>query len=408
MWGLLKTKVNLGFIVNPFYLYCIAFSLAIIVYLFGWSKIFPGLSPGLILFLVPTFILFIFAGYRYGLRRPGFFRKHSFNPYLNDIIFWLIILLCIVNVLYMGYLPVLDRSHDYREYGMPVIDPVCNSLSIFFSVFFFQSYLGGKKKRFLIYVFLILIIQVLLFRRSTIVWIIVSSSFLFLLYKQKIALLILMAGIICIPFLSYCFGRYGNVRSNLTKSIVINDLGASDAFKNSGINYNHYMTYLYVSSPLANLQKNIDAGKGFFNNRDIKSFFFYSLIPGSFTLRLEKPLNLTPPVCNLITYELIAGSLFMVSFYTLGWFGMITMFLFLSVFIVLCLYIIGKWKTFQATTFSLLSTTVTLLIFSNFLNRLDVILMLFVYPVLFHLIYNLGDRIHSKSFRIPINYHTKY
>lgn len=387
MWGLLKTRVNVGFIVNPFYLYCIAFSLAITVYLLGWSKIFPGLSASLILFLVATFILFIFAGYTLGKRKLIFFNHHSFNPYLNDILFWLIIFLCFINVLYMGYLPVMDRSHNYREFGMPVIDPVFNSLSIFFSVFFFQSYLSGKKKKFLIYVLIILIIQVLLFRRSTIVWIIVSSSFLFLLYKQKIALLIFIAAIICIPLLSYCFSRYGNVRSNLTKSIVINDLGASDAFKNSGINYNHYMTYLYVSSPLANLQKNIDEGNGFLNNRDIKSFFFYSLIPGSFTIRLEKPLNLTPPVCNLITHELIVGTLFMVSFYTLGWLGMITLFLFLSVFIVLCLFIIEKWNTFSATTFSLLSTTVSLLIFSNFLNRLDVILMLFFYPVLFHFIF---------------------
>ena len=148
MLGLFKTKVNLGFLVNPFYLYCIAFSLAIIVYLFGWSKIFPALSAGLILFLVATFILFIFAGYRLGLIMPRFFSKHSFNPYLNDIIFWLIIVLCLVNVLYMGYLPVLDRSHDYREFGMPVIDPVFNSLSIFFSVFLFRSFLDTRKKRF--------------------------------------------------------------------------------------------------------------------------------------------------------------------------------------------------------------------------------------------------------------------
>jgi hypothetical protein len=224
-----------------------------------------------------------------------------------------------------------------------------------------------------------------------------------LLYRQKIALLILIAGIICIPFLSFSFGRYGNVRSNLTKSIVINDLGASDAFKRSGINYNHYMTYLYISSPLANLQKNIDEGNGFFNKIDIKSFLFYSLIPGTFTLRLEKPLNLTPPVCNLITHELIVGTLFMVSFYTLGWFGMITLFLFLSVFIVLCLLIIEKWNTFGVTTFSLLSTAVSLMIFSNFLNRLDVILMLFVYPVLFQLFFTWIGKIQYFSSRIPID-----
>ena len=77
----------------------------------------------------------------------------------------------------------------------------------------------------------------------------------------------------------------------------------------------------------------------------------------------------------------------MVSFYTLGWAGMIIMLLFLFAFILLCLLVIKKWDTFSAATYAILSTTITLLIFSNFLNRLDVILMLFVYPVLFHFIF---------------------
>ena len=391
MWGLFKTKVNLGFLVNPFYLYCIAFSLAIIVYLFGWSKIFPALSAGLILFLVATFILFIFAGYRFGLRNPGFFSKHSFNT-LNDIIFWLIILLCIVNVLYMGYLPVLDRSHDYREFGMPVIDPVFNSLSIFFSVVFFQSFIEQKKKRFFIYVLIIILIHILLYRRSSVIWIITSTVFLLLIYKKSSSLLVIIAALICLPILSYCFGAYGNVRSNLSKSFVMNGLGASEKFKNSNISHNHYMTYLYISSPLANLQENIDEADIAVKKTDFKEFFFYCILPESFTLRLEKPLDLSPPVCYLITPELIVGSFFMVAFYTLGWTGMIIMFLYLSLFIIVCLVLIRKWNTFSSVTISLLSAAVSLLIFSNFLNRLDVILMLFVYPVLFHLIFNFGDK----------------
>jgi len=401
MWKLLERKVNLAFIVNPFYLYCIAFSLAIFVYLWGWSEIFPVLSASLIFFFAFSFLLFIFIGYILGKKQFILLNRHSSNPYLNDIIFWLIIFLGFVNVLFMGYLPILDRSHDYREFGIPVIDPVFNTLSIFFSVIFFQSYLENKKKRFLIYVFIILIIQILLFRRSTIVWIITSLSFLFLFYKRKINLLILIAGIICIPLFSYCFGLYGNARSNLTKSIVLNDLGASEAFKKSGISYNHYITYLYVSSPLANLQKNIDESDGFFNNGDIKDFFFYCLLPESITIRLEKPLNLTPPVCNLITPDLIAGSFFMVSFYTMGWPGMIAMLLFLFLFILLCLFLIKKWDIYSVTTFSLLSTAVSLLIFSNFLNRFDVILMLFIYPVLFHFIFTRSSSVLRFSFRVP-------
>ena len=303
----------------------------------------------------------------------------------------------------MGYLPVLDQSHDYREFGIPVIDPLFNSLSIFFSVFFFQSFLENKKRRFLIYVFIILIIQILLFRRSTIVWIMTSSTFIFFLYKRKISILIIVAGIICIPLLSYCFGLYGNKRSNLTKSMVMNDLGASNAYMNSGINYNHYMTYLYVSSPLANLQKNIDEGKGFFNNGEIKDFFFYSLMPVSLTIRLEKTLNLTPPGCDLIKPNLIVGSFFMVSFCTMGWPGMIIMLLYLFIFIVFCLFLINRWDTFSITTYSILSTAVCLLTFSNFLNRLDVILMLFIYPVIFHFLYIRSNIVPRLSFRDFLN-----
>lgn len=391
MWRLLKTRVNLAFIVNPFYLYCIGFSLAIFVYLWGWSDIYPELSPGLILFFALTFMLFIYAGNKFGKMKFLNLNHTDSHKYLIDIIFWLIILLGFINVMFMGYLPVLDHSHDYREFGMPVVDTVFNTFSIFFSVFFFQIYLENKKKRFLIYILFIVIIQILLFRRSTIIWIITSSSFLFLLYKRNLILLILIAAFFCIPFLSYFFGFYGNERSNLTKSFVLNDLGASDVFINSGISHNHYMTYLYVSSPLANLQKNINESVGFFNKRDVKDFFFYSLTPVSLTIRLEKPLKLTSPVCNLITPELIVGSLFMVSFYTMGWPGMIIMLLFLFVFIVLCLSLIKKWSTFNLTTYSLLATTVSLLIFSNFLNRLDVILMLFVYPALFHFVF-IGNR----------------
>jgi hypothetical protein len=198
----------------------------------------------------------------------------------------------------------------------------------------------------------------------------------------------LVAGIICIPLLSYCFGLYGNTRSNLIKSVVLNDLGASETFRRTGISYNHYITYLYISSPLANLQKNVDEGNGFLNKGDLKSFIFYNIIPESFTMRLNRILNLESPGYSLITPQLIVGSFLMVSFFTLGWLGIIIMVFYLLAFILLCLYLLKRQDSFQLTTLCILSTSVSLLIFSNFLNRLDVILMLFIYPAIFQLIYS--------------------
>jgi hypothetical protein len=390
MLRLLKSRINLSFLANPFYIYGISFLLVIVVYLIGWSKIFPPLSAGLILFFTITSALFFSGGKYLGSRRERIINNYQeLRPLFIDIMFWLIILLGIIDVTYMGYIPVLDRSHNYREFGMPVIDILFNTLSIFFSVLLFRLLLNTRKWKFLIYFIIILIFQFIFFRRSTIVWIIISSGFVFLLVKQKISLLILISGIVSLPILSYCFGLYGNSRSNLTRSFILDDLGASDCFKASGISQNQYMTYLYISSPMANLQENIDKSKNTgLEKSDFRKFVFYCIVPESFTSRLEGPLRLTPPSCYLISPNLIVGTFFIVSFVTLGWGGMCLMFIYLSFVIILCIQVLKKWNTCGIETFSILCTTTGFLVFSNFLNRMDVLIMLFVYPVLFHILFS--------------------
>jgi hypothetical protein len=147
------------------------------------------------------------------------------------------------------------------------------------------------------------------------------------------------------------------------------------------------MTYLYIASPLANLQKNIADGKDF-NREGVKNLFFYSILPESFTFRLEKALKLVPVKSNLIHPELLVGTFLMIGFVNSGWIGMIVMVGVLLFYITLSLWLIKKWNFFQGTTHCILATTVSLLIFSNFLNRLDVLLMILAYPVLFHFIYS--------------------
>lgn len=194
-------------------------------------------------------------------------------------------------------------------------------------------------------------------------------------------------GLLFIPVLSYSFGLFGKIRSGFANQIALNELGANPSFLNSKINHFHYMTYVYISSPLANLQKNINEENAHLNDKDIKKFVFYSLIPESLTSRLSKTLKLTPPACHLITPELIAGTVFMTGFYTMGWPGMIFMLFYIIIASFICLLIISKWKAFSITTFSILSTTVTLLVFDNLLLRMDVILMLFIHPLIFHFIF---------------------
>jgi len=59
----LRSRFNISFAANPFYMYCAAFALAIFTYSWGWSDIYPGLSSGLIIFLVLSFAIFMIAGF---------------------------------------------------------------------------------------------------------------------------------------------------------------------------------------------------------------------------------------------------------------------------------------------------------------------------------------------------------
>ena len=388
----LKQEVNLSFLINPFYIYCATFALSIFVYSWSWSGLYPEFSYSLMVFFLCTFglsiIFFRILKSELNLTFNKILRDRS-HYLLLDFIFFIIITLGILNIYLTGYLPVLDRSHGHLAFGVPGLDPLFNSLSIFFSVFFFQTFLESRKKRYIIYFILIIIFHLLIFRRSAVIWILTSSVFMFILNRKNIKTIVLLVCFLCVPLISFGFGIYGNMRNNLGQSYIMNELGPSEHFKNSGISHNHYLTYIYLSSPLANLQNTIDRGEGFTNNGEFKKFVFYCIIPQSLTLRLEKSRKLSAPEYTLIHPHLIVGSFLLLSYSSLGWLGMILMFLFLFVYIVACILLIKRWNTFNLTTYSILITAVSLLTFSNFLNRLDVILTLFVYPVIFHYVFKL-------------------
>jgi hypothetical protein len=386
MSKIFKYEVNISFLENPFFLYCFGFLLALFLYSWNWSSIYPSISLSLIAFLIFSFIPMILAGLFLEYKKSAF-RSVPIVPILvNDLVFFLIVLLGLFNVILMGYIPFFERTRDYREFGIPVLDVFFNTFCIFFSLEFLQSFLIQKRKRLLIYFFLIVLIQIFLFRRSTIVWILVSSFFILVQYKKKLPVLILAILLFSIPLFSFGFGLFGNYRSDISRKDSFTELGASQQFENTKLNHAHYLSYLYISSPLANLQKNVESDRGPVKRKDYKNFFFYSISPSSLTLRVENKIGLELPEPLLISSNLIVGTCFLSSYLTMGWTGMIIMVIYIFVFVALTLLCFRKWNSFSVIGLSLLSTTALLLIFDNFLNRLDVILVVFIYPILFHFI----------------------
>jgi hypothetical protein len=112
-------------------------------------------------------------------------------------------------------------------------------------------------------------------------------------------------------------------------------------------------------------------------------------------MRMENKFKISPPECDLIMPHLIVGSVFMTSFYTMGWGGMIIMLGYILGIILLSLYLTDKWKTFRTTNICILSVTVSLLTFGNLLTRLDVLLLILIYPLFFHFVYSRGSVVRS-------------
>jgi len=207
--------------------------------------------------------------------------------------------------------------------------------------------------------------------------------YLLIVYKRKVRPICIFAGIVLFFIASYCFGLFGNMRSSFSKEYVLTDLYASSRFNDLNLSHNFYITYLYISSPLANLQKNLNEIEQM-PTRDFKDFLFYSIFPLSISKRVEKPMNMSPPEYNLIIPSLTAGTYFMNSCFTFGWTGMVLMEIFLIIYIIGVLSIIPHNSPFYIITFTLITTMASLLIFDNFLIRMDVILILFIYPLIFH------------------------
>jgi hypothetical protein len=399
MFSFLKKEIFVSWIVNPFFLYCIAFSLAGFLYVWDWSNLYTELSFKLVLFFIISFLPFILLGYLF-IRKGHFkFEAEYRISFPVTYIFILILVLGSMNLAFGGVLPVLTHGSNYGTFGMPIINPFFNTLCIYSSVIFFYSFLINRKNKLLVFIVIILVFQVILFRRSTIIWILTSMVYLYLKQIGKIPFFVLIFCLIIFIFGSFWFGYLGTKRNDTNRSRVISDLDASDRFKNLNISHNHYMTYLYLCSPLANLQKNVNDSKGCKNENNFKDFIFYSILPQSLTRRVERGLSLSSPKCSLISPSLIVGSYYMMGFKTFGWLGMIILAMFLILYIVILMLLIPFKSPFYIITVVLLTTTVSMLIFDNMITRSDVILMLFGYPFLFHWL----NKVYIKKLRFCIS-----
>ncbi|MDD7792752.1 O-antigen polymerase [Clostridium sp. 'White wine YQ'] len=381
--------------INPFFVYLVSFVGVLLTYLLGWSNLYPNLSLSLIVFLIVTFLSSGFLGrYYYKINGTEFNLISYKKKYMYGVYF--IIIGFLLEFIYTKGMPLTNSSIIYADYkGIPTIHVILYTFTIFYSIFLFYLFICTRKKILIGGFIVTLIPSFLLISRGMLLNIFIGCFFVGLQYivsKKLINKKVILGISSSILVVFFIFGLFGNYRNNKQISSVENKFSsdyilsigeASNGFRNSIIPKPFFWAYLYISSPLANLQKNIDEYNPNINNVNFKKFITVEIIPDFISKRISSTyVKDSSKKVKLIKPNLVVGTVFMGAYYYLGWVGIILIYLYMAIFIFIYLKLIKENKTYYVVGIASLCNIIALNTFSNMLSYSGMLFQL-VYPLAF-------------------------
>jgi len=252
---------------NPYFSYAMAFTISLIAYAFGWSTLYPSLSVTLFLFIAITIALhLLFSFYWRNKINMVYFPASQFlNPVIATIFIYI---LWTVDFIYEGGIPLVkiltNRPYNYRLFGVPTLHVFTVTFGSFFTVYLFSLFIEQKKKIYLILYLVNLFAALLIYSRAMLLFNISSSVFVYFLKSPRLSWKRICFLVITPTFLIYLFGLLGTIRISFESKEKYNSstfltIGqASGSFRNSHLPNEFFWGYIYLSSPLANLQQNIN------------------------------------------------------------------------------------------------------------------------------------------------------
>jgi len=369
---------------NPFYLYVITFTIVIVTYLLGWSSLYPKLSFLLLLFFIITFILSLILGGVIDKYSRIIYNKLDSSEGVKRTIIGIYIVL-LLEFIYNKGIPLLlvfsGSAYDYRDFGIPTLHPILATFTSFYTVYVFHVWLSKKKKKNLIYLFILLLFPILIYNRGMLLISLVSCLIVFLMSIKRIKLKAFFYIAVSVAVLLYFFGVLGNYRlvKSSSNEYFLEVGKATDSFKNSRVPKEYFWAYIYISSPLANLQNNITEN----GPEEIRVMDFISteLLPDFISKRLAEVTHAEQASISQIASFLTVGTVFARSYSLLGWPGIYLMYLFIAAFVFFYIIILRKSNKYYVTGISILCTFVIFNSFSNMIYFSGLSFQL-IYPIL--------------------------
>ncbi len=377
---------------NPFLAYIISFSAAILLYTFCWSTLYPSLSPGLLVFLVATIAVHGAIAMRWKRSLENYpmvvLTEDSRPLYVTG----LICLLWLADFVHAGGIPIIkilaNEPYDYRAFGIPTLHVFTVTFASFYTVYLFRLFLDTRKKSVLVFFCINLAAAVLIYSRAMFIFNLVSCAFIGLHYIGKLNARYLAISAAVLAVVLFLFGVLGNLRESHVHQVddgnafFLETGSASKSFRNSIVPNEYFWAYVYLTSPLANLQKNINlADRHPPGIRRLGGMVVSEWIFDSISKRLFKTKLLIDPGEHTI-YPFNVSTVYSRSFSYQGWFGMAATAIFILILPWVYLRIVGQTSPYLTIGLGILCTMYLFMMYDNTISTTGLGFQI-AYPVLF-------------------------
>ena len=362
-------KTNL--LINPYYCYLFSFGMALFIYSWGWSEIYPALSFDVTLFLITSFSVALYIGKKVE-------KKIRYEPIpssiINEYVVVLIITSYVLEFLYNGGIPIITllKGGDiaYMDFGIPTFHVVLHTFTGFYTIYIYHQYLSCKRKKVLFLFIILLFPNIMIVNRGALIMTLTACIIIYLFSIKKILLNSLFKLIMGAIIFFYGFGYLGNARSfNGDPTAFLKFTKATDTFVDSSIPKEYYWFYIYASSPFANFQNATITSKT--HRYDIASFVTWELLPDFISKRII-PMEMDFDGTNRMDYSinpiLTVGSVYFEPYIRLGWAGPVTVFLFYVVILYFYIVSIPRTSKYFVSGLAVLSVMSIFNMFENMIN----------------------------------------
>lgn len=376
---------------NPYITYALSWSMVLILYSLKWSDLYPPISLELTGFFIFTILFTGILGLILSSRGYFFYKSIEYNLKQVKRLTYIYLVANILDVLYSHHIPflsiIIGSEINDSSFGIPMLHPLIITMGIFLGLYIFHMMIStdkSKRVKLLPYFLISFLGVVIIYGRGLMFMTFFGCALIYAMARQikmRVVLSLIITGISIL----FIFGWVGNVRIG-EAGVRITTIGeATHKFQNSNIPDEFFWSYIYFSSPIANLEYNLQTDK--IHNVDcntIKQLLLSEIIPEFISNKFIYSDQKVEP--NLITKALNVSSVYARSYTFAGWIGIWIIFFYILIYVFTILSIITIKSPYFVTSLVILNMMMVGNVFDNMMNYV------FSYTLFFSIFFMITDK----------------